>query len=165
LTGQEDILARLTRLEDIEAIKQLKALYSDICDDDHNPDRIGSVMAEDGVWEAIMLQESWTGDPHYLVQGHAALREVFEGFRTLFTFSQHNMMNPIITVDGDHATGKWNFLGTFTVRETGEARWSACRYNDKYVKINGEWKHSHLFCEIRFMSPYETGWGTPQNVT
>ena len=35
-----ELQARIARLEDIEAIKQLKALYCEICDDDHNPDRI-----------------------------------------------------------------------------------------------------------------------------
>ena len=37
--------ARITRLEDIEAIKKLKAIYCDICDDMHNPDRIGALFA------------------------------------------------------------------------------------------------------------------------
>ncbi len=36
--------ARITRLEDIEAIKQLKARYCEICDDDHDPERITSVF-------------------------------------------------------------------------------------------------------------------------
>src|SRR5208337_4895135 len=47
-----EIERRLTRLEDIEAIKQLKARYCEICDDDHNPDRITLVFAEDGIWES-----------------------------------------------------------------------------------------------------------------
>ena len=42
---------RMTRIEDIEAVKQLKATYCDICDDDHNPDRITTIFAEDGIWE------------------------------------------------------------------------------------------------------------------
>ena len=42
---------RITRLEDLESIKQLKALYCEICDDDHNPDRITSIFTEDGIWE------------------------------------------------------------------------------------------------------------------
>ena len=31
-----DLEKRIARLEDIEAIKQLKARYSHVCDDDHN---------------------------------------------------------------------------------------------------------------------------------
>ena len=43
---------QLTALQDIEAIKQLKAEYCDICDDAHNPDRIVTIFADDGIWEA-----------------------------------------------------------------------------------------------------------------
>ena len=60
---------RLTRMEDIEAIKQLKAEYCDICDDDHNPDRITTIFAEDGIWEGAGFGKA---------QGHAAIRELFK---------------------------------------------------------------------------------------
>jgi hypothetical protein len=39
---------RVTILEDLEAIKQLKARYC-ACDDDHNPDMITTLFAEDGI--------------------------------------------------------------------------------------------------------------------
>ena len=42
---------RITIREDIEAIKQLKARYCSICDDDHNPDKITTLFVEDGIWE------------------------------------------------------------------------------------------------------------------
>ena len=67
-----DFEKRITVLEDIEAIKQLKARYCAICDDDHNPDKIGSVFAEDGIWE---------GGDFGKAQGHAAIRKLFEGFK------------------------------------------------------------------------------------
>ena len=47
----ENLAARLTRLEDIEAIRQLKARYCEICDDDHNTALITSIFTEDGTWE------------------------------------------------------------------------------------------------------------------
>jgi hypothetical protein len=46
--SSSDLEARITRLEDIEAIKYLKALYCDICDDRHNPDRITSCLSKMG---------------------------------------------------------------------------------------------------------------------
>ena len=46
-----EIEKQLTVLQDIEAIKQLKAEYCDICDDDHNQDRILTIFSEDGIWE------------------------------------------------------------------------------------------------------------------
>ena len=46
---------RLTVLQDIEAIKRLKAEYCDICDDAHNQDRIVAIFVEDGIWGVMLL--------------------------------------------------------------------------------------------------------------
>jgi hypothetical protein len=35
--ASSELERRITQLEDVEAIKRLKALYCDICDDNHNP--------------------------------------------------------------------------------------------------------------------------------
>ena len=140
---------RIARLEDIEAIKQLKALYCDICDDNHNPDRITKIFAADGIWE---------GGDFGKAQGHEAIRKLFEGFQKLISFSQHNVFNPRIEVDGDRAKGVWYLLGPFTFHKGNEARWIACRYEDDYVKMNGEWKYQHLRAIVRVAAPYETGW-------
>ena len=61
---------RITRIEDIEAIKQLKARYCEICDDDHDP---SSLADEDDsgttryLWLgflifALLLESLVTGD-------------------------------------------------------------------------------------------------------
>jgi hypothetical protein len=46
-----ELAKRITILQDIEAIKKLKAEYCDICDDDHNQDRIVTIFVRDGIWE------------------------------------------------------------------------------------------------------------------
>jgi hypothetical protein len=140
---------RLTRLEDVEAIKRLKALYCDICDDDHNPDRIGKIFVDDGIWE---------GGSFGKAQGPAAISKLFQGFKELIAFSQHNVFNPRIEVDGGRAKGTWYFLGPFTFRKDNEARWIAARYEDDYVKVNGEWKFQHLRAIVRMSAPYKEGW-------
>ncbi len=131
---------RITRIEDIEAIKQLKARYCEICDDDHNPDRVASVFAEDGIWES---------DDFGVARGHEEIRELFRGFRKLFNFSQHNITNPIIEVDGHRATGVWYIMGPWTFSENNDEKWMALRYDDDYVKIDGVWKYQHLRVALR----------------
>ncbi len=140
---------RLTRMEDIEAIKQLKAEYCDICDDDHNPDRITTIFAEDGIWEGAGFGKA---------QGHAAIRELFKKFQTLISFSQHQVLNPVIKIDGDRATGIWYFFGPFTFYKNNQAKWLAARYQDDYVKLNGEWKIQHLRARGRMTTDYEKSW-------
>ena len=140
---------RLTRMEDIEAIKQLKAEYCDICDDDHNPDRITAIFAENGIWEGAGFGKA---------QGHAAIRELFKKFQTLISFSQHQVLNPVIKIDGDRATGIWYFFGPFTFYKNNQAKWLAARYQDDYVKVNGEWKIQHLRARGRMSTDYEKSW-------
>jgi SnoaL-like domain len=139
---------RLTRMEDLEAIKQLKARYCAICDDDHNPDHITTLCVADGIWEAGF------GTAH----GHAELRQLFQRAQQRISFSHHMVMNPIIEVEGNRAKGTWYFLGLFTERANHEARWVALRYEDDYIKVDGTWKYQHLRAYSRMSASYEKGW-------
>ena len=138
----QDLAARITRLEDIEAIKQLKAEYCDICDDMHNPDRITGLFVEDGIWESPTFGKA---------QGHDEIRTLFEKFRDMFSFSQHNIMNPRIVIDGATATGIWYIMGPWNNREDGTNIWMTARYDDDYVKVDGVWKYAHLRADVRFV--------------
>ncbi len=140
---------RITVLEDIEAIKKLKARYCAVCDDNHNPDEIVKLFAENGIWEGAGIGEH---------RGHAAIRALFQRFQEQISFSQHKVMNPAIEVSGDTARATWYFMGPFTFRKGNRARWLAARYEDDYVKIGGEWKFQHLRAIGRMSAPYETGW-------
>jgi hypothetical protein len=144
-----DLERRITIQEEIEAIKQLKARYCAVCDDDHNTEKITTLFVEDGIWEGADLGSH---------QGHDAIRALFQSFKERISFSQHNVMNPIIEVNGDRATGTWYLLGPFTFRKGNRAIWLAARYDDDYVKVNGEWKFQHLRATGRMAAPYEKGW-------
>ena len=139
----------ITELRDIEAIKQLKAEYCDICDDAHDPDRIVGIFSEDCVWE---------GEGVAIARGHAELRRLFEDFARQVSFSQHNVFNPRITVHGNEAHGSWYLLGPFTFREGNRQLWIAVRYEEDYVKVDGQWKIKYLRGIGRMAAPYEEGW-------
>ena len=144
--------ARITRTEDIEAIKQLKARYCEICDNNHNPDEIVTIFTEDGIWEGRGIGSA---------TGHAELRTLFERFAAMMSFSQHMVMNPIIEVDGSSAKARWYFFGPFTFRKDNQAMWQSTRYHEDYVKIEGSWKIKHLRIKGPGISAkYETGWAS-----
>lgn len=148
--NQQSLEARITRLEDLEAIKQLKARYCEICDDDHNPELITTIFTEDGIWEGEGIGKA---------EGHTEIKALFQNFQKLISFSQHMVQNPIIEVDGDDARGRWYFFGTFTYYKNNQARWQACRYHEDYRKVNGEWKIKHLrIAEPVMTARYERGW-------
>jgi hypothetical protein len=145
-----DLEKRITRLEDLESIKQLKARYCEICDDNHNSERITSIFTEDGVWEGKGIGKA---------QGHAEIKALFENFQKTISYSQHMVLNPIIEVDGTTATGVWYFFGPFTFYEENQAMWQAARYREDYEKIDGTWKIKHLRVKGPGMSArYEAGW-------
>lgn len=144
------LAARVARIEDLEAIKQLKARYCAICDDDHNPQQITSVFTEDGIWEGPGIGKAC---------GHAEIRALFEGFQTAMSYSQHMTMNPIIDIDGETATGTWTFFGPFTFYKGNRARWQATRYAETYRKVSGEWKIAHLrIAGPSMTADYAKGW-------
>jgi hypothetical protein len=146
----EALEQRITRLEELEAIKQLKARYCTICDDDHNPDLITSVFTESGIWEGRGIGRA---------EGHAEIRALFQTFQKTIRYAQHMVMNPIIEIDGDRANGVWYFFGPFTMYEGNQAKWQAARYHEDYVKVEGEWKIAHLRVKGPGMSAdYEKGW-------
>ena len=125
-------------LEDREAIRDLKALYCEICDDGHDPGRIVEIFTADGIWESDSLGE---------FRGRDAIRAQFAIFRDKVSFSQHMVTNPVITVEGDSAHGTWYFLTPIVVDD--ESRWNFVRYDDDYVRVDGRWKIEHLRVAMR----------------
>ena len=141
---------RITQIEDLEAIKQLKALYCEICDDGHDPERIVTIFTQDAIWEGRGIGKAC---------GHEEIKALFRGFRDSISYSQHMVMNPRITIDQDRAHATWYFLGPFTFAAGNQAKWQAARYHEDYIKIDGEWKIQHLRVKGPSMSAdYETGW-------
>ena len=131
----EELQKRITRLEDMEAIKQLKARYCEICDhDDYDADAMASLFTEDGTWNADGVGNA---------EGREAIRELFAGFPKMIARAQHIVANPLIEVDGDRAHGVWYLISAVTqIDGTAASNWPgmAARYHEDYVKQNGEWK-------------------------
>jgi len=48
----EELESRVRTLEDTDAIRNLKARYAELCDDNYNPDGIAALFVEDAVWES-----------------------------------------------------------------------------------------------------------------
>lgn len=147
----QSLNARIARLEAIEDIRQLKATYCDICDDNHNPDRIVTIFTPDCTWEARGI-----GTAH----GHDELRALFENFAGMMSFTQHMTMNPRIEIDGERAIGHWYLFGPFTFPANKQAKWQAARYEETYERREDRWLIHHLKVRSPQMSVnYESGWG------
>jgi uncharacterized protein (TIGR02246 family) len=142
---------RLQVLEAIESIRALKARYCQACDDDHNPDAVAACFVEDGLWEGANLGVH--------AKGHAAIRAYIGGVRASgrMRSSAHMVTNPIITVDGDRATGQWRLLMMYTTHPVDgrvEHHRIIGTYDEAYVRRDGQWLFERLSVTVVENSPY-----------
>jgi len=146
---------QVARLAAIEDIKQLKARYCALCDKDYDPDGLAELFVDDGVWD---------GGPEFGRHvGREAIRGFFRGASGSIVFAAHLVMNPIIDVDGDSATGQWRLIMPCTVRRkdgTPEARWLLSAYQERYQRVGGRWLFTSLTVDSQFFAAHLAGWAT-----
>ena len=145
----QDIEARLKVLEDIEEIKRLKARYCAYCDA-QDADGVAGLFAEDAVFEGVMLGAR--------SEGREAIRTRFVGAPRTVSFAVHMVLNPLISVDGDTATGIWYLFQPYTLVDGDQAMWGSGRYDEEYVRTNGEWKIKSVKIVSFFWTPFDQGW-------
>ena len=93
-----DLEARIQRLEDIESIRALKARYCMYCDDNYDVEGLASLFTEDAIWDGGIRGKAI---------GRDGIREFFQHAPERLPFAVHMVMNPLIEVNGDEATGVW----------------------------------------------------------
>ena len=151
----EDLERRLKVLEDIEEIKRLKARYCAYCDDSFDADGIAGLYTEDAVFDSGSFGRA---------EGREAIRNHFKKASPILPFAIHMVLNPTIEVDGDRAKGTWYLLQPCTFAEGNQAVWGSGRYDDEYVRANGEWKFKNVKLTSFFWTPFDQGWAKQQFV-
>jgi len=144
-----DLERRISALEDIEAIKQLKYRYADACDRGYDADTLADLFTEDAIWDGGVFGR---------YDGQEAIRQYFQDISSDIVFAMHYMMNPIIEVDGDEARGAWYLFQTCTFAEGNTPILGAAKYAERYQRVHGTWKFRHLRLISIFWTPYEEGW-------
>jgi hypothetical protein len=144
----DELSARLDRLESIQDITKLKHRYWHYNDVGLLGDKIAPLFTEDGVWSNKELG-------HY--EGRAAIRDFFNGASELLPFCAHVGMNPIIDIDSDTATAKWRCLlfGTFVADGQSKSHLILIDYKDDFVRLDGRWLIKKL--DILFNFDIEVG--------
>lgn len=144
--------ARIHRLEDIEAIDRLKAMYCFHCDDGFDAKSIAALFAPAGTWDGGSLRGSQVG--------RAAIEAYFQQNKARIPFSAHLLSNRIIDVDGDCARGRWRMLMPYNNLETPPlgARWQVSGYDDDLVRIDGRWYFQTLRVQLARLDPERNEW-------
>lgn len=163
-----DLESRIRRIEDIEAIRHLKARYAEYADekytDDHRRksqeelDRIGRLQAglftEDAVWD---------GGEHF---GTYRGRDAIFGFvrKGGWSFAMHYFLNPRIDVDGDRATARWMLWQTCTLTEGDTPCWMAGIEDDEYERTPEGWLMSRMTFRLKFQTRFDIPWTEVRNL-
>lgn len=137
-----DLESRIARLEAIQSIQQLKAIAL-FHADRKDGKALADLFTEDGVLIGAFQKH----------EGRAMIAKHVQ----FWPFAVHYVMNPIINLDGDRATGLWYWLRPQLAHDD-EAYWAAGWYEDDYAKVNGEWKFKLVRIINFFYAPYAKGW-------
>lgn len=148
----EELRHRLEALEAVEEIKKLKARYCQ-CADERDPEGFANLFADDGVFDGGAF-----GRGSGRMEIAKFLRDAQQKF---LPFALHFVMNPIVEVHGSTATGRWYLLEPCTMVTDGtqaQAVWGAARYDDEYIRVNGQWKFQRVHLMPVFWTAYDQGW-------
>jgi uncharacterized protein (TIGR02246 family) len=148
---------RVNRIEDIEAIKQLKATYARHLDDGYNPEGIASLFTEEGLW----VIKGVGGE----AKGRAGIGQHCRNLKEGIAWGQHNISSPVVTIapDGKHADATFYLVCLLTMAPSpanpeAEAFVLAGKYSDKLVKIDDQWFFEEITGTIDQSSPWTEGW-------
>jgi hypothetical protein len=165
--GDTDLAARVRRLEDCEAIRQLKAYYARCADekytDDHRrkpPEEFArisrlqaSVFTEDGVWDG--------GRQFGTIRGREAIAAHLANVP--WTFAMHYFLCPHIVLDGDTARGRWMLWQTCTFAEDELAVFMAATTSDDYVRTPEGWRMARMEFTLKFITRFDRPWSIDRN--
>jgi len=140
---------RLQALEDAESIRNLKARYAALCDNQYDADGIAALFTKEAIWESPGLGR---------FEGREAIRGFFKGASAIFSFAIHYSLNGHIEVDGDTASARWYLFMPCTVAVGNQAMWRAGIDHESYLRVDGVWMFNHKRSEPLMSSPFEAGW-------
>lgn len=146
-----ELAKRVQRLEDIEAIKQLKAEYADACDDLYNPKRMRDLFTKDAVWDGEK-----EGFGKY--EGLDAVCGFFDGAKNSLLFGVHFFLQPRIKILSDTEAEGVFYLWQTSSMANGKDIFLAGLEFDKYRKENGKWKMSHMTLKLFYAADIKQGW-------
>jgi len=145
----ESLERRLQALEDAEAIRNLKARYAALCDDNYNANGIAALFTEDAVWDSPGLGR---------FEGRDAIRDFFRGAGGIFSFAIHYSLNGQIHVDGATAHAQWYLFMPCILADGNRAMWRASIEHEHYRRVDGAWLYTEKRSRPLMNSPFAEGW-------
>lgn len=160
--------ARIVAIEDIEAIKRLKARYAAAADAKYTADHQQKPQEEIDKFARVQVNlftedAIWDGRPQW---EYSVGREAFyeTARRSVWSMATHYFLMPNIIVDGESATGTWYLWQTGTLLAGNRSMIMSAVTTDEYKKISGEWLISKTVFTLKYLTPIDVPWSTNKNV-
>lgn len=101
--------------------------------------------------------ETWNDDPYWELfgrpsQGKEAALGVLEGALGMLNFVVQTAVNPVITVEGDRATGRW-LVTEWSESETLGKLMLLFIYHDEYEKTTQGWRIASRKMQLLYQGP------------
>ncbi|MBV9993784.1 MAG: nuclear transport factor 2 family protein [Caulobacteraceae bacterium] len=152
--SEPELAARIQRLEDIHALQRLRAWYHRYIDDAEFG-RLGELFAEDAELDLGYMSGAAN---HGRAAIHASFSQLGERLRQVKQFIHSHIIE---SVEGDTATG-WAILEARYGGLDGVAYNVAGRYDDEYVRVDGQWLFKTMRAVFYFSTPHlSDGWAGP----
>lgn len=159
---------RVQALEDIEAIKRLKAAYAHAADGKYTSDHRKKPQAEIDRYariQADLFTEDavWDGRPQW---EHSVGREAFYAVArtSVWSMATHYFTMPHIEVEGDQASGTWYLWQTGTMEATDRAMIMAAVTRDTYRRVSGRWLIAETLFTLKYLTPLDVPWSETRNI-
>lgn len=159
---------RLQVLEDVEAIKRLKAAYAHAADAKYTSDHRKKPQADIDHYariQADLFTEDavWDGRPQW---EHSVGREAFYAVArtSVWSMATHYFTMPHIEVAGDGASGTWSLWQTGTMEATNRAMIMAAVTHDTYRRVAGRWLIAKTVFTLKYLTPLDVPWSETRNI-
>jgi ketosteroid isomerase-like protein len=144
------LAARIQKLEDIEAIRNLRMEY-------HRCVNEGDLSVVDQIYtEDAHVEFEGVGKAKGRKEGGALVAHLASGL----SFIKQFITNHIVHVNGDEAEGV-SYLDARYVFG-GEAVIASCKYVEKYRRTSEGWRISYMNAVTYFTVPFDKGWANPE---
>jgi hypothetical protein len=157
VSASDDLETRIQRLEDKEAIRDLKMAYAKLCDEGYDAEGIVALFAEN-------TDVEWVSDVFGTHEGRDGIHRWFDNVDEEIRWALHLMINPVIDVAPDGQSAKGSFylleLATMSAPDGGDpdAVIMTGKYQDDFVKEGGTWRFKRIEVNFEQVSNLDQGW-------
>lgn len=150
MVNEGELIRRLTRLEAIEEIRQLRYRYAINSDTRGDAENLRQIFTPDGVWDGGDRFGRHEGIERIIAHNYASKKE--------FSWKMHFLTCAVIEVDSEceEATGKWYLWEPSNIEgdEGPSASVVVGRYQDLYRVVGGEWRIAEVLFVPITVAPY-----------